>query len=251
MIAEEFGVSTASARKYILMTDEEVEKLDKIKKCRKRATQADGYINMIYKMLRDGVGDDIIYSYVISRGYSGKPHALKDYIYLIKKNNFPDSTPMNLSAKTWSYPDDVTVIKRTELLKYLLTMNPKSKQDDTIRENIDIIKEKYPIFQKTEEMFHEFHSIIMGDVPEKLDEYLLKYEKSQIESFCSGIRKDIAPVKNAISLDVSSGFVEGNNNKFKLLKRIVYGRSGLVNLAKKCFLAFRSKDSSLNLFDLI
>ena len=32
----------------------------------------------------------------------------------------------------------------------------------------------------------------------------------------------------------SSGFVEGNNNKFKLLKRIVYGTIGLVNLAKKC-----------------
>lgn len=101
-----------------MMTDEEVEKLDKIKKCRKRATQADGYINMIYKMHRDGVWDDIIYSYVISRGYSGKPHALKDYIYLIKKNNFPDRMPMNLSAKTWSYPDDVTVIKRTELLNF-------------------------------------------------------------------------------------------------------------------------------------
>lgn len=56
MIVEEFGVSVASARKYILMTDEEVEKLDEIKKCRKRVTQADGYINMIYKMLRDGVG---------------------------------------------------------------------------------------------------------------------------------------------------------------------------------------------------
>ena len=40
----------------ILMTDEEVEKLDEIKKCRKRVTQADGYINIIYKMLRDGVG---------------------------------------------------------------------------------------------------------------------------------------------------------------------------------------------------
>ena len=84
-------------------------------------------------------------------------------------------------------------------------------------------------------MLHEFHSIIMGDVPEKLDEYLLKYEKKQTESFCNGIRKYIALVKNAIYLDVSSGFVEGNNNKFKLLKRIVYGRSGLVNLAKNVF----------------
>ena len=234
------------------MADEEVDGLDKIRKCRKRATQVDGYINMIYKMLRDGVGDDIIYSYAISRGYSGKPHALRDYIYLIKKNNFPDRTPMNLSAfKTWDYPDGITVIKRTELLRYLLTMNPKAKRDDTIKQNIDIIKEKYPIVLKTEEMFHEFHSVIMGNAPEKLDEYLLKYEKSQIGAFCGGIRKDIAPVKNAISLDVSSGFVEGNNNKFKLLKRIVYGRSGLVNLAKKCFLAFRSNDPSLNLFDLI
>jgi len=56
IIAGEFGISTASARKYILMADEEVEGLDKIRKCRKRATQVDGYINMIYKMLRDGVG---------------------------------------------------------------------------------------------------------------------------------------------------------------------------------------------------
>ncbi len=55
MIVEEFEGSVASARKYILMTDEEVEKLDEIKKCQKRVTQADGYINMIYKMLRDGV----------------------------------------------------------------------------------------------------------------------------------------------------------------------------------------------------
>ncbi|WP_368757173.1 transposase, partial [Enterococcus avium] len=41
-----------------------------------------------------------------------------------------------------------------------------------------------------------------------------------------------------MSHSISSGFVEGNNNKFKLIKRIVYGRSGLVNLSKKCLLAF-------------
>lgn len=90
----------------------------------------------------------------------------------------------------------------------------------------------------------------MGDVPKKLDEYLLKCEKSPIEAFCNGIRKDIASVKNAVSLDVSSEFVEGNN-KFKLLKHIVYRRFGLVNLAKKYFLAFRTRDPLLNLFDLI
>lgn len=72
-----------------------------------------------------------------------------------------------------------------------------------------------------------------------------------LASFCNGIKKDIAPVKNAISHPESSGFVEGNNNKFKLIKRIVYGRSGLVNLEKKCKLAFMPKTGKFSLQDLV
>ena len=75
--------------------------------------------------------------------------------------------------------------------------------------------------------------MLMGKEESKLDEYLKEYEKSEIQAFCTGIKKDILPVKNAISFSISSGFVEGNNNKFKVFKRIVYGRSGLVNLL--CF----------------
>ena len=37
--------------------------------------------------------------------------------------------------------------------------------------------------------------------------------------------KDIALIKNATSFPHSSGLVEGNNNKFKLIKRILYCRS--------------------------
>jgi len=55
--------------------------------------------------------------------------------------------------------------------------------------------------------------------PDQLEDYIKKYETSAIEGFIEGIKKDIAPVKNAISHDASSGFVEGNNNKFKLIKR--------------------------------
>lgn len=81
----------------------------------------------------------------------------------------------------------------------------------------------------------------MGNEPDKLDEFLCTYEKSEIITFCNGIKRDITPVKNAISYSESSDFVEGNNNKFKLLKRIVYGRSNLINLEKKCKLAFMQK----------
>ena len=100
-------------------------------------------------------------------------------------------------------------------------------------------------------MFKEFHSLLMGKDEAKLDEYLEKYENSEIQSFCNGIKKDIIPVKNAISFSISSGFVEGNNNKFKVLKRIVYGRSGLVNLEKKCKLAFLHKGEDFSLATLL
>ena len=91
----------------------------------------------------------------------------------------------------------------------------------------------------------------MGKNPDAINEYIEKYQDSKIAGFCDEIKKDIAPVKNAIFMDVSSGFVEGNNNKFKLVKRTLYGRAGLVNLTKKCKLAFASKDADFSLVDLL
>ena len=60
-----------------------------------------------------------------------------------------------------------------------------------------------------------------------------------IEDFVSGIRRDLAAVKNGISYPESNGFAEGNNNKFKLIKRILYGRANITTLFKKSYVAFQ------------
>jgi transposase len=64
----------------------------------------------------------------------------------------------------------------------------------------------------------------MGDNPDALDTFMEENKESPLKSFVAGIEKDIAPVKNAISYPNSSGFVEGNNNKFKLIKRILLAK---------------------------
>lgn len=74
--------------------------------------------------------------------------------------------------------------------------------------------------------------------------------KTGIQGFIKSIKKDITPIKAAISFNESSGFVEGNNNKFKLIKRILCRRCNLVNLFKKCFSIFSLKASS-NIFNLL
>ena len=123
--------------------------------------------------------------------------------------------------------------------------------DAEVEEIIELIKEKYPIINEVEQVFNDFHSVIMSDAPELVDQFIDIYEDTEISDFCQSIKKDIAPVKNAISYNVSSGFVEGNNNKFKLIKRIVYGKSKLVNLFRKCYVAFSVTKEDFTLAELL
>lgn len=235
------------------MSEADIRSLDKPRNYKKRESIMNDWLNVIFKMMNDGHNDEIIYFYILQQAnFMGSKCQLEKYIYLIGKNNFIDRKPFNPQYLIESvYPSDVIIINRRDLLKYLLTCNPKATKDKNISSYIDIIKEKYPITLKVEQIFKDFHSTIMGSNEDKLDEFLEKYEDSEIESFCNGLKKDITPIKNAISLPISSGFVEGNNNKFKLLKRIVYGRSDLVNLSKKCKLAFLCKNKQFSLNSLI
>ena len=235
------------------MTKEDITALDHPVNYRKRESSMNAWLNVIYKMMADGRSNELIYFYIKHQeSFHDSDHKLADYIYIIGKNNFPDRFPFHIkTTMEWVLPPEVTVISRTDLLKYILTCNPKTKRDPVIEKYIEQIKIIYPVVEKVENMFKEFHSLLLGKDEIKLDEYLVKYGESEIESFCNGIKKDITPVKNAISFSISSGFVEGNNNKFKVLKRIVYGRSGLVNLEKKCKLAFLSTTEDFSLSTLL
>ena len=139
------------------------------------------------------------------------------------------------------------------------------KKDKNIENNISLIKDKYPIINKMINVYDDFYNIFKEKNIDLFNEFISKYEsnksniqedenieniKSGINGFIKSIKKDIAPIKAAISFNESSGFVEGNNNKFKLLKRILYGRCNLVNLFKISYSVFCLK-SSKNIFELL
>ena len=247
---QEFGISQLSAKKYIYMSEEEIKALDHPKEYKKRRTTGDDYINVIYKMLRDGIIPEVILAYVLRLGYQGTLAAISSRIERMAKNNFGIKLRQNWHLK-YEYSTDITVIKRNDVLKYITARNPKIRKDKIIEENIEIIKEKFPIIEELEKSYTSFHEILMGKDPSKLENFIETYENSSIRSFVDGIKKDIAPIKNAISFETSSGFVEGNNNKFKLIKRILYGRSKLVNLFRKCYLPFLMNNVSFKLSSVI
>lgn len=55
----------------------------------------------------------------------------------------------------------------------------------------------------------------------------------ELASFANGLSKDIQAVENAVASRLSNGFVEGTNNKIKMVKRTMYGRCGKELLSAK------------------
>lgn len=247
-IMNEFDVSRNALKKYLKMTDEEVEQIALVNehKCKR---VLDDFVNMIYKMMLDKVPLEYIVEYVIRNGYSGTIGTLKGYMISLIKNNNLSYNCTKLLFDKYKYPDDVVIVTRLELLKYILTIDEKKINKD-IDKYIDIIKNKYPIIQDIKNIFNDFHQTIFGKDPNELDIFIEKYN-SMISSFCNGLKKDIAPVKNAISNEINSGFVEGNNNKFKLIKRIVYGKQKLVNLFKKSYLCFLATLDNFSIEEIV
>lgn len=244
-LATEFKISVSSIRKYLKMSAEEVNDIDKIRLYKKGKTKMDDYSNIIYKMLNDNISQGYIFAYIKLKGCEASDRYLANYINLVAKNNGYnyEEKPTFLELE---YPSDVEVITRQELLKYLLTIDKKKIKNQKIEKNIELIYEKYPISKKIQSLFKDFHDVMFSASPNNLDEFIKKYQ-DDVTSFCNGLKKDIAPIKNAISYEINSGFVEGNNNKFKLIKRIVYGKSKLCNLLKRSYISFMS---TLDDFDI-
>ena len=109
----------------------------------------------------------------------------------ISKNNFPVRKTLHQRYHMeWHYPADIIVIKRSALLKYIFTIDPKKERNKLISCHIDTIKDKFPIIDTLVKMFMEFHEIIMGKAPDAIDGYIEKYQKTKISGFCDGIKKN-------------------------------------------------------------
>ena len=85
-----------------------------------------------------------------------------------------------------------------------------------------------------------FIEIVRQRLPESLDAWIEAANSSTIrafQSFARGLQDDYEAVKAGVTLDVSNGQVEGQNNRLKMLKRQMFGRAGLDLLAKRLILS--------------
>ena len=61
-------------------------------------------------------------------------------------------------------------------------------------------------------------------------------DQPELRSFANGIRRDQQAVTAGLALPYSSGTMEGNVNKIKMIKRQMFGRAGFPLLRKRVIL---------------
>ncbi len=85
-----------------------------------------------------------------------------------------------------------------------------------------------------------FAEMLTGRHGERLDAWMAAADADDLpylRSFVTGLKQDYTAVVNGLTLPHSSGAVEGNVNRIKMIKRQMYGRAGFDLLRKRILLS--------------
>jgi transposase len=184
---------------------------------------------MIFKLLRDVFSDNDIFTYVFRPGFTGNEATLSMYIGKSRRSKFTDrvkkSNSIKYSSEKKAHRKETVQspikISRDSLLKYLFTIHKRKPPltNEILRIVMRQLRNTYPIIKEIEQMYHYFYNVLTGDNSTYLDDFIRYFDDTIVVSYIQFLKEDITSVKNAISYEISSGSIEENNNKMKLIKK--------------------------------
>ena len=214
---------------------------DPLKLCRfskESNIKLDAYREEIEILLRENVSKKDALNRITQLGYTGKRRAFEDYSRDMIKRLGINHTPRINNAGVPIQPKDqkpqIEYVTKTELLNHLW-MGREIASD-----KLDYILRKYPNLTLIQNCISDFREIFHSKNASMIDYFIERYGKcgiKDIQSFASGLVVDLVAVKNSVTRSESNGYVEGQNNKIKMIKRTMYGRAGLSLLRSKVLYA--------------
>ena len=112
--------------------------------------------------------------------------------------------------------------------------------DDDEQASLTSIRAQCPHLDALASHVTEFAKILTARHGDRLDAWIAAAEaddQPDLHSFTTGLKQDHAAVLNGLTLPHSSGAVEGNVNRIKMIKRQMYGRASFDLLRKRVILA--------------
>jgi transposase len=194
-------------------------------KTAERASVLDGFTAYLHQRWNQGCTDAAqLTKELKAQGYAGSDQTVRRYLRLFRHGRPtppPRPTPPTVREVTgWIMrrPDELDPKEQTRLKEVLA---------------------RCPQLEAASGHVAAFAEIMSGLRGNRLEVWIGKVEADDLPELCSfitGIRRDYQAVTNGLSLPYSSGAVEGNVNRIKMLKRQMYGRAGFDLLRKRVLL---------------
>jgi len=191
-----------------------------------KQSETNQYRDAIIELLTKNVSLKHAREQITTLGYQGKSSAFGAYCRkLVTELNIPYMPKRNAAGVPVSSSRQKPAqhyVTKADFMKYLWSGK------DIPAADIAYIIGKYPQVFEIQQCIIEFREIYNAKSLGLLDQFIESYSVSSNKplcSFASGLRVDIEAVKNSVTSDLSNGFVEGVNNKIKLIKRMMFGRA--------------------------
>lgn len=186
-----------------------------------RASPDTAYYPLVSSLVKDKMSSDQIEETCRSQGYTGSLDTLTGMITSARNRSAKLETPgLSFRQKTlrllWN-PDN------EDVLEELQSFHP------------DFLS-TFPQIKELSKLIHSFRSLIKEKAADQLPQWIENhkgFENKSIQSFFQGVKNDLDAILLGIRLHWSNGPTEGNVNRLKTLKRLMYGRAGFRVLEKR------------------
>jgi transposase len=189
-------------------------------------TPLDGFVDYLKERWEQGCQNaSQLYREVKQRGFTGSSYMVQRR--LTEWRNFSDAANATGRQPGSSYNRRPSGKQAAWML--LDTKTPPAQCSRERREFISQLHQKCPELADNVWVIHEFGKVLRERQPANLDAWMELVEEPtilpEVRSFAHHLRQDWAAVVEAVRQPWSNGQVEGQVNRLKLIKRLMYGRA--------------------------
>ncbi|MGN9779365.1 ISL3 family transposase [Micromonospora sp. H33] len=222
-IGRKLGLHQATVRKYLNAAS--VAELTAVTE--QRAHLVDDYVAHLHQRWNEGERNATqLFREIKQQGYPGGELAVQRYLRRFRKGfgHAPHPGPKPASVR--------------QVTSWIMTHPDHLDPRDTAK--LREVRSRDRDFNRLVKHVRAFAVMMTGRHGERLDAWITAVEHdtlTPLAGFARNLRRDFDAVRNGLTLPHSSGPVEGNINRLKMIKRQMFGRASLDLLRKRVLLA--------------
>lgn len=228
-VAKEVGLARNTVRKYARQPVPDIAPPPTPRP--HRASVLDPYEEYLLKRWNEGGEGSrnaaLLFSEIREQGYRGGKTVVKDYVSYLRR--YPTQAGL-------AHPRQQRAASSSPRELRWLLARPKEDLNEEQQASLEQLLNTSTDVQRVHALLQSFHVMLRHKQHEQLDCWLEQARTSgiaEMKSFALGIHRDYDAVKAAILLPWSQGQTEGQVNKLKTVKRMMYGRAGFALLRQR------------------